>query len=433
MRNLKKIENVSELLKRIKFHLEKPFSSIEVKGEISNISKSVTGHIYFNLSDHSSSLSCAFFKNDYLTACSINPELRKLSKGMNVICRGPISVYTQRGTFQLIVKSIQIEGEGNLKKQFEELKSKLASEGLFDLSLKKKLKTLPKKIAVITALHGAALKDFLNVFNRRSKLTDIMIVPTLVQGERAGKAIQDSLIKTIRYNLKQDIENKIDVIVLTRGGGSDEDLWCFNDEQLIWEIFNCPIPVVSAVGHQRDFTLCDFVSDVRCETPSSAAELLSQDGMELNVKLNNIKKHLENSCNNILYQYKNKLHSYKPDQLFYKLNEKIKFLDNKLEKLNVTKKSDMIFSLNEKKVHLDNLISNIEHTVNSKVDNYKNKLNLSHGILLALNPNSVLKRGYSLSVDKNGKVISSANKFDNLKDNEVILRYHDGERNVSKI
>src|SRR5690606_12931867 len=207
-----------------------------------------------------------------------NPLIRNLKNGDKIVVVGPISVYQKRGSFQLLAKRIFPAGEGQLKLQYERLKARLSQEGLFDIEKKKPIPKFPRRIAVITAEHGAALQDFLNVMERRSLWMDILIIPALVQGDGAPRSLLNALKKA------ESIEG-VDVIVLTRGGGSIEDLWGFNDENLVRAIDNCTIPVISAVGHQVDFTLCDYVSDHRSETPTAAAEILSQPQTELNSRL----------------------------------------------------------------------------------------------------------------------------------------------------
>ena len=272
-----KVPSVSEVIFNIKRLLEGEFRTVSVEGEISNLSHSSSGHWYLTLSDSDSSLSAAVFKMDALR----NPLMKSLKNGDKVICSGSIGVYNKRGTFQLIVKRISPVGKGDLKEQFEMLKRKLAAEGLFDPQIKKEIPTLPNRIAVITAKGAAALQDFLNIIDRRTQWYDILLSPALVQGDAAPASLRKALFNVIKYSMDAPEDKKIDVIVFTRGGGSMEDLWAFNDEGLAWDIFNCPIPVISAVGHQVDTTICDMVSDLRCETPSAAAEVLSSAQAEI--------------------------------------------------------------------------------------------------------------------------------------------------------
>lgn len=269
------VASVSDLVSSIKECLEEEFHEVMVQGEVTNLSPSSAGHWYFTLSDENASLSCALFKGDALR----NPLIRNLKNGDKIILSGPLSVYLKKGSFQMLVRRLVPAGEGQLKLQFERLKAKLSEEGLFDLERKKKLPLFPKRIAVITAEHGAALQDFINVMKRRTLWLNLVIIPALVQGEGAPK----SLIQALE---KAEGLRDIDVIVLTRGGGSLEDLWAFNDENLIRRIHHCPIPVISAVGHQVDFTLCDYVADHRSETPTAAAETLSQPQTELQARMN---------------------------------------------------------------------------------------------------------------------------------------------------
>ena len=249
---------VSEAVNLIKRSLESEFFDLTIVGEVSNFTSSAAGHFYFTLSDKDASLSCAMFKMDAMR----NPIIRKIRNGEKVYLRGPISVYAKRGTFQLLGKKILKYGQGDLKAQFEFLKEKLRSQGFFDLENKKEIPRFPKKIAVVTAKQGAALQDFLNVMKRRSLSYDILICPALVQGDAAPA----SIIKALNVISSR---SDIDLIVITRGGGSMEDLWAFNNEELVKCIYNLKAPVISAIGHQVDFTLSDFVADMRCETPTA--------------------------------------------------------------------------------------------------------------------------------------------------------------------
>ena len=269
---------VADLVNRIKYQLETSFRNVLVEGEVTNFSKAPSGHYYFTLSDEDASIGCAMFRGD----ASRNPSIKSIVDGDKVELAGAMGVYVKRGIFQIVARGIRKIGKGNLKEEFEQLKKRMAKEGLFDASRKRPLPKVPKKMAVITALQGAALQDFLNVFKRRALYLDILIVPSLVQGDEAPRALRMALHNAIRYSVERE---KIDVIVLTRGGGSLEDLWAFNDEGLALDIGHCPIPVVSAVGHQVDYTICDFVSDLRCETPTAAAEYLSQYQTTLKMKM----------------------------------------------------------------------------------------------------------------------------------------------------
>ena len=256
----KNFSTVTELTVKIKDLLENNFFNVFVKGEISNFIHHGSGHMYFTLKDRNSEI-----KSVMLRGSNQNLNFQP-ANGVEVFLQGKISLYEARGQYQIIVSEMKPEGIGDLFQEFEKLKKKLHRDGLFDINHKKQIPKYPKKIALITSPTGAALQDMLNIFNRRSKHIDLILRPSLVQGERASADLIDA-VNELGNN------SDIDVIVIARGGGSIEDLWPFNSESLARKIFNCKIPIVSGVGHETDFTICDMVADVRAPTPSSAAEV----------------------------------------------------------------------------------------------------------------------------------------------------------------
>lgn len=261
------IFSVSELNSTAKAVLEKCFSSIGVLGEISNCSRPSSGHIYFSLKDDHAQIRCAFFRNSQR---GLNFQLEN---GQQILVRGQISLYTARGDYQLIVSHAELAGDGALQIAFAQLKAKLELEGLFDARHKKPLPLLPKQIGVVTSSSGAAIRDVLKVLNRRFPSIPVIIYPSLVQGKEAAGQIVAAIELA---NARQEC----DVILLTRGGGSLEDLWPFNEESVARAIFASQIPIVSAIGHEVDFTIADFVADLRAPTPSAAAECLSPNKFE---------------------------------------------------------------------------------------------------------------------------------------------------------
>ncbi len=251
-----KVISVAQLTSTIKSLLEGEVGLVTVKGEISNWRPAASGHIYFSLKDSEAVISAALFRG--AAAKMKGPPIKD---GMEVICRGRISVYPPRGTYQIIVENMEPVGSGSLQAQFEALKKKLFQEGLFDSARKRKIPMLPNRIVVITSPTGAAIRDVLSVLKRRFAGVNVLILPALVQGADAPA----ELISALKLANEKALG---DVILLTRGGGSLEDMWCFNDENLAREIFRSKIPVVSAVGHEIDFTIADFVADLRAPTPS---------------------------------------------------------------------------------------------------------------------------------------------------------------------
>jgi len=255
---------VSELNRQVRALLEQGIGRLWVEGEISNIARPASGHLYFRLKDESAQISAAFFRNRQ------RGPTHAFKNGDHVLAYGQVSLYEARGDYQLIVESLEAAGEGVLQRRYEALKKKLAAEGLFDEDRKQPIPALPRRIGVITSPSGAAVRDVLSVLRRRFPFVPVVIYPASVQGDAAPGELIDALQAAIR-------RDECDVLVLTRGGGSLEDLWAFNDEQLARAIAACPVPVVSAVGHEVDFTIADFVADMRAPTPSGAAELVVPD------------------------------------------------------------------------------------------------------------------------------------------------------------
>ncbi len=255
---------VSQLNRRAKTMLEQGFERLWIEGEISNIARPASGHLYFSLKDDTAQIRAAFFRQRQR-----GPTIG-LKNGDQVLVFGRVSIYEARGDYQLIVERVEPAGEGALKRQFELLKKKLAAEGLFDQERKQALPTLPGRIGVITSPSGAAIRDVLSVLQRRFPAIPVVIYPAAVQGDAAPAQLIAALQAAIR-------RNESDVLIVTRGGGSLEDLWAFNDEQLARDMAASPIPIVSAIGHEIDFTIADFVADVRAPTPSGAAELVVPD------------------------------------------------------------------------------------------------------------------------------------------------------------
>jgi len=414
--------SVSDLVSSIKCMLEDQFQEVFVQGEITNLSLSSSGHWYFNLSDEASSISCALFKMEALR----NPLIRNLKDGDKIIIVGPLSVYQKRGSFQIIAKRIFPAGVGQLKIQFERLKAKLSQEGLFDLSLKKQIPKFPRRIIVITAQHGAALQDFLNIYKRRSLWYDILIIPSLVQGDGASK----NLIQAFRNAQKVD---GAEVIVFTRGGGSLEDLWAFNDEDLVREIASSSIPVISAIGHEVDYTLCDYVADHRSETPSAAAEFLSQPQTELRARIHFCQTHLKSEMTKILQKLqliKQKSH---PMAMIHLVKDIYLKAQHQLNQIRFQDRGQELIRLNDKRRELDEFELRIKHSAEVKVNYWNDKLIRLDHVLSAINPKRVLQRGYTFIQTDDHKVISSLEDYLKLKKNtNLILNFKDGVGNAQR-
>ncbi len=425
-----RIPSVTDLVSQIKRNLEGSFRNVMVVGEVTNLSSSASGHWYFSVSDSDSLLNSALFRMD----AARNPIIKNLKNGDKVICSGSISVYAKRGSFQLIVKRLTPVGKGDLKEQFEKLKEKLRKDGLFDIDHKVQIPSLPRRVAVVTAEGGAALQDFLNIIKRRSKSLDVILSPALVQGESAPLSIRKALERVIRYNLQLEDDNqKIDVIVLTRGGGSLEDLWAFNDEALAWDIFNCPIPIISAVGHQVDFSISDFVADLRMETPSAAAETLTNTSKQLNDRMENIRSSLLKVSKAIIQKNQLQLERKKPSHILETMRSMIYSYQNRLKDLHLLSRRYELVSYSQYNYELDNLVSRLKSASFKFTDKSKNRLDELMKVLNALDPNQVLTRGYAYT-EVDGHVISSFADFKKIEKNTLVkIHFADGVGNLQKV
>jgi exodeoxyribonuclease VII large subunit len=421
---------VSQIVGEIKTLLESEYSNISIEGEISNLSLSSSGHWYFTLSDKDASLSAALFKMDALR----NPQMKSIKDGDKVIVAGDISVYPKRGTFQVIVKRIVPVGIGDLKEQFEKLKRKLAAEGLFDLDQKKPIPQMPKRVAIITALRGAALQDFINIYKRRSLWMDLLVVGTIVQGADAPRAIRASLHNVIKYSLVAPPEKKIDLIVLARGGGSLEDLWAFNDEGLAYDIFNCPIPLISAIGHEVDFSISDFVSDLRCETPSAAAEVITHHQTMIKDKMISLRGRLHNTMSLKMSRFENRLKHTHPNNTLSTLLKNLSTFQKRLTRCNIQKRLHELTKIHEFYQALDDSIQALQRILKEKLQIDNARIDKAFGILKVLDPKNVLERGYGYLESSEGKVIGAAAELDNYpREATLNLHFFDGKRKVKRV
>ena len=381
-----KFFTVSEISRGIRTSLEHKFSNIGVLGEISNVRKPSSGHIYLTLKDKNSQLQAVVFRN---SASRIKFELKD---GMEVISFGSITVYEPRGQYQLIINKIEPKGIGALQLAFQQLKEKLEKEGLFDSAHKKPLPFIPQKIGIVTSPTGAAIKDILNIIDRRFANVEILIYPVKVQGEGAGQEIAEAIAELNNYS-------DIDVIISGRGGGSLEDLWAFNEEIVARSIYNSKIPVISAVGHEIDLTIADLVADKRALTPSEAGELVVPRKDLLIEKTEKFKTRLLQSLTGKLRLSKEKLdriaNSYVIRQPFDKFNRWQQRLDDLSQRFNL----------------------NITHALNSE----REKLSGIAGKLESLSPLNVLKRGYTITTkqedNKSLRYITDLSKGDKIKTN----------------
>ena len=364
-----------------------------VTGEISNLTvHQRSGHIYLSLKDSNSVISAVMF------AGNARRLKFRFENGMKVICRGRISVYEPSGRYQLYIEDMQPDGVGALTLAFEQLKKSLAQKGLFDNAHKKPLPKFPKTIGVITSPTGAAVQDITNIIRRRFPSADIVLAPVLVQGESAP----EQLVRAVN---KFSASKIADVVIIGRGGGSAEDLWAFNDEQLAYAVYNCETPIISGVGHETDFTVCDFVADVRASTPSAAAELAVPDRQEL-----------------MSYYFKQK--QYISAMLDRKIKTAQLRLENQQRRMSA---SSPKLKAEQLEKQLSAKSEKLTRFMNIYISDKENKLIAAKGKLDGLNPLNVLNRGYAIA-EKDEKIITSSKQLKNGDDFTVILS--DGKINA---
>ncbi|WP_461536175.1 exodeoxyribonuclease VII large subunit [Spongorhabdus nitratireducens] len=427
------ILSVSELNSQARRLLEVTFSSIWVEGEISNLARPASGHWYFTLKDAGAQVRSAMFRNR-------NQALRfAVKEGMQVRVRARVSLYEGRGDYQLIVENMEPAGAGALQQAFEQLKARLAAEGLFAPERKQPLPQMPKHIGIVTSPTGAAIRDFLTVLERRFPSTRVTIIPTLVQGNEAAPQI----VRAIQ--LAQQLPD-LDVLVLSRGGGSLEDLWPFNDEYVARTIAACPIPTVSAVGHEIDFSISDFVADYRAPTPSAAAEVLSHDqadwhntleawrqqlAMTMNRLLGNQRQALQHLHKRLRHPgYKLQEQSQRLDDLEVRLQQAIKhqLLNKKSQLGNIQSRLHQNSPLNQlkaKRIPLTNLHARLDAAIKQLLELHRHRLSENVGRMNAYSPLATLGRGYSILQKEDGQVVRQ--QSDVSKDEIITARLGKGQ------
>ncbi|MFR6021834.1 MAG: exodeoxyribonuclease VII large subunit [Clostridia bacterium] len=386
--------SVSELNSYIKNKIadDEYLNNVLIKGEISNFKNHYTGHMYFTLKDENSLIKCIMFKS-YAQKLDFMPK-----DGMKVFVLGGVSVFERDGIYQIYVKAMQEDGVGILYKKYEELKQRLDEEGYFDESHKQKIPLMPKVIGVLTSQTGSVIRDIINVSTRRNPNVQIRLYPVPVQGEGAAEKIADG----IRF---MNENNLADVLILARGGGSLEDLWPFNEEIVAHAIYNSKLPIISAVGHETDFSISDFVADLRAPTPSAAAELAVPDIYEIKQKIN-------------VYQ----------NRLRMSLVKKVEIMKLRYEKcMNSRVFKEPTRNINDNYLRVDNYIKRLENTIKIKQKEEKTKYIELISKLDALSPLKTLTRGYSI-VETDDKIIKSSKQ---LKTGDKIrLRFSDGQKNA---
>ena len=416
---------VTRLNREVRAVLEGSFPQLWVQGEMSNLARPASGHWYFSLKDKNAQVRCAMFKNRnrYLR---FSPE-----NGMEVIVRAGVSLYEGRGEFQLIVEELEPAGTGALQKAFEELKARLAREGLFDAGRKKPVPLYPQNIGVITSPTGAAIRDILHVLQRRYPAARVIVYPVAVQGEGAAKQIVQAL-ETAQSR------SECEVLILARGGGSLEDLWSFNEEIVARAVYRCSLPVVCGVGHEIDFTIADFVADQRAPTPSAAAEIVSPNSMELLERLGNIRNKLLSQIRYRITKYAERLGYYEKrlphparrlqnisqhlDNLSLRLSQSIKTriavkrsgLLQLIARINHYNPSQLLRLNRDKYRHL---AGRLQIGLNHHLGKLREKLARSARLLQAVSPQVTLERGYAIVTDPaTGRIIRDAANVNEGKD-----------------
>lgn len=429
------VYTVSEITFAVKKNLESSFQRIQVKGEITNLRKQSSGHIYFSLKDANAQISAVLFQN-YAKNLS-----RPIKDGDLVVLEGDVSVYTPKGTYQIIARSLSFDGVGNLLMELYRLKEDLQAKGFFDPARKKPLPLFPKTIGVVTSPSGSVIQDILHILNRRFSGFHLILYPVKVQGEGAASEIAAAIDGFNQHKL-------VDVIIVCRGGGSLEDLWPFNEKIVAEAIYRSDIPIISAVGHETDFSISDFVADVRAPTPSAAAELVLQEKKNLQTTLFTIQRHLQSTLEGILKQHRYRIQRFQshpkmvdPYSLIGIFEQRLDDIKeeltstffNKLEKLQILlshkrsilqnlmpirqiEKEKMQITLIQKALH-----SRIQALLQEKTTRMKHLV--SH--LESVNPKNVLKKGYCICFEENtNSVIISAKEL--LQAKEASLLMHDG-------
>jgi len=399
----KHIFTVSELTRLIRTVLEDTFHDVWVEGEISNFIKHTSGHMYFSLKDDNAVLNCVLFR-------SANQAIRfQIKDGMHVICFGRISVYDKRGQYQFYVDKMEPKGVGALQLAFEQLKNKLQKEGLFDESRKRPIPFLPTRIGVVTSPTGAAIRDILNILKERFQNVEVIINPVRVQGEGAEWEIAQAIEDFNFFNDKMPKEEKVDVLIVGRGGGSLEDLWCFNEEIVARAIFKSKIPIISAVGHEVDYTIADFVADRRAKTPTDAAQMVIPKKEDLIARLDELTDRLDNL-----------------------IIDKLTFLEDELKTLSesyILKQPVNLIVQYQQRV--DDLVRDIEIRTTHVLDLKEAAFSTICAKLDMLSPFKVLSRGYSITSHlTTGKILKD---IDELKKGDRVSTRLDKGSFVSEV
>lgn len=429
---------VEQLNRQIRQMIEGQLDTLWVQGEISNFKAHTSGHYYFSLKDAKSQISAVMFRGH-------NSRLKFRPKdGDEVLVRGKVTVYEPRGNYQIMAEAMEPVGAGALQKAFEQLKEKLKKEGLFEASRKRPLPAHPKHIAIVTSPTGAAIRDMLNILARRNRSAQVTVVPTVVQGATAAPQIVAAL--KLAYRIPD-----VDVIIVGRGGGSIEDMWCFNDEALARTIAESPVPIISAVGHEIDFTISDFVADLRAPTPSAAAELVSKNSEEIFQKLGSLRRFLDLSMAKQLKLARQKLNhlevrlvdpkrklqdlALRNDELFNRLNQAMNFFVEK-RRMRIALLQESLTSpkavIDQKNSQLKMLQLRMNQNMKAFLNEKKDQLSQSVAVLNSMSPLKVVERGYSMAKTK-GKILKKAKQVQVGEKIELTLMQGRLEAQVTQI
>ncbi|MGE0130036.1 MAG: exodeoxyribonuclease VII large subunit [Blastocatellales bacterium] len=436
----RRVLTVTEVTEQIKDTLESEYFALHVQGEVSNYKRHQSGHWYFTLKDSSSQLRAVFYRQ-WNRLMRFEPE-----NGLEVRLRGRLSVYEPRGEYQIVVEVMEPLGVGALQLAFEQQVRRLAAEGLFDESRKRKLPLLPRRVGIVTSPVGAALRDMLQILERRNRGINVTIAPVKVQGTGAAREIADAIRLLNKYSKRTD--NEIDVIIIGRGGGSIEDLWAFNEEQVARAIYESEIPVVSAVGHETDYTIADFVADFRAPTPSAAAEIVAAESSELGLRIEYLQNSLARAMDHRLYLGRSELRDLIESRGFAETAKTVLSLSVKcrdLEKraadalreqlrnsrsnLLVVKSrlgaTDFQALIAIKSARLDSLDQRINGAVQRTLKHQQHNLAMTASKLDMLSPLAVLGRGYALVKDEADRLVPRAAM---VRHGQTLkLRFEDGE------
>ncbi|MFA7345587.1 MAG: exodeoxyribonuclease VII large subunit [Terrimicrobiaceae bacterium] len=416
--------SVGALTRKIRELLENGLGEVWVEGEVSNFRRQASGHVYFTLKDASSQLACVLFAGQAAHLRGI-----RFADGVQVQIFGQITVYEARGNYQIVVRKVRERGEGALQAKFEELKRKLAAEGLFDAGRKRALPKFPRRIGVVTSPTGAAIRDFLHVLGRRQRGIEVVVFPVRVQGKGAAAEIAGA-VRDLGDAAALGI-GPVDVIVVTRGGGSLEDLWEFNEEAVARAIAASPVPVVSAVGHEIDFTISDFAADVRAPTPSAAAEILSSDSAELLGHLAQVSARLRRSLGARLEAVRQRIESFRRTALFSEPARSIREYQQSLDRHSDDLEAEATGWIHARRLILErasvvlgacspdkriseamHLLANSRTAMKQSCDDrllgLRSRLEKNAAVLGALSPSAALARGFTLTLGSDGRLVRSA-------------------------